>query len=80
MPHPDGFLASRLDHLFDAIRRPDGKPYTPADVAAVPGHVAHDKGAAVPGEGDDVEPVAADLGAGLGGDVTVARLKAGYLP
>jgi transcriptional regulator with XRE-family HTH domain len=33
-PHPDTFLASKLDQLFRAIRRPDGKPYTPADVAA----------------------------------------------
>jgi transcriptional regulator with XRE-family HTH domain len=34
-PHPDTFLASRLDRLFRTVRRPDGKSYTPADVAAV---------------------------------------------
>ena len=45
----------------------------------VPGHVADDEGAAVLGQRDDVEPVAADLGAGLGGDVAVADLKAGDL-
>ncbi|WP_199758060.1 helix-turn-helix domain-containing protein [Micromonospora sp. Llam0] len=29
----DGSLASRLDHLFDKIRRPDGKPYSYEQVA-----------------------------------------------
>jgi transcriptional regulator with XRE-family HTH domain len=33
-PHPDSFLASRLDHLFRTIHPGRAKPFTPADVAA----------------------------------------------
>ena len=32
-PHPDSFLASRLDHLFRTIHPGRTKPWTPADVA-----------------------------------------------
>jgi transcriptional regulator with XRE-family HTH domain len=32
-PHPDSFLAARLDRLFRTIHPGRAKPYTPADVA-----------------------------------------------
>jgi transcriptional regulator with XRE-family HTH domain len=32
-PHPDKFLATRLDHLFRTIHPGRARPFTPADVA-----------------------------------------------
>jgi hypothetical protein len=33
-PHPDGLIASRLEHLFRTVHPADRGPYTPGDVAA----------------------------------------------
>src|SRR5260370_15441034 len=46
-----------------------------ADV--VSGHVADGQGGAAAGQGDDIEPVAADLGRGLRGGVAAGELEAG---
>src|SRR5260221_12956983 len=46
-----------------------------ADV--VSGHVADGQGAAAAGQRDDIEPVAADLGRGLCGDVAAGEFEAG---
>ncbi len=45
-------------------------------VHVVAGHVADGQGGAAAGQGDDVEPVAADLGRGLRGDVAAGQFEA----
>src|SRR5260221_2347035 len=48
-------------------------------VQVVSGHVADGQGGAAAGQGDDIEPVAADLGGGLGRHVAAGEVEAGDL-
>src|SRR5258708_4454471 len=58
-------------------RRVAGESGITRSAHVVSGHVADGQGAAAAGQGDDVEPVAADLRGGLRGDVAAGELQAG---